>query len=732
MALITSWKRKPALWINSVLLFALLHSHAVLADLPIAFPLQSKRVLFLGDSITHSGGYVSWIETQCRLQGISPLPEFINVGLSSETCTGLTEPDHPFPRPDVHERLNRALAHIQPDVVIACYGMNDGIYHPFSKQRFKAYQNGINQLITKVQTSGAKLVLMTPPPFDAVAIGVSGGTLQPAGSKQYAYFAPYEHYDREVIARYAQWILEQKDRVSMVIDLHTPLSAHLTEQRMTNPTYTLAPDGVHPNPLGQRMIGETILLAWGLPSITEPGKPLFDRMHQRMSLLHDAWLSHIGHKRPGVTQGLPLEQALNKADEMLTAIRPLIDKLRQPSIQKRNSTSGIIHEIHYPSEAAKGKLRIGVDFYLWIPDHVKTLRGIIVHQHGCGVGASQGGRTAADDLHWQALARKWNCALLGSMYEPRKTINCRLWCDSRNGSNDRFLMALEHFAQATGHGELNSIPWCLWGHSGGGFWSSLVQSRHPERIVAIWFRSGTAYGAWSRGEIDPPPLSPTAYQIPMMGNPGLLEKNDSRFRGAWDGLKAMQADYLSHGAPFFEFAPDPKTGHQCGDSRYLAIPFFDFWLEHRLPNPDSAQPLLKPTHEARASWNVTMAGKMMEYIQTGDVADSTPPPPPIQVTARRNRDGHVIVTWDAHADVESGIRAFTVERNGNPIAQIPELPANRYGRPLFQGMTYHDTPSFPLPAMQYLDSSTTSGKIPCYSIRTINTAGLVSDRAHSR
>ncbi|MCA9095726.1 MAG: hypothetical protein KDA68_19740, partial [Planctomycetaceae bacterium] len=115
------------------------------ADHP--FPLNAKRILFLGDSNTHAGAFVAYIEAQLRTNGISPLPELINAGLSSETCSGLTEPDHPFPRPDVHERLDRALAKAKPDVVVACYGMNDGIYYPFGEDRFKTYQSGTRKLI---------------------------------------------------------------------------------------------------------------------------------------------------------------------------------------------------------------------------------------------------------------------------------------------------------------------------------------------------------------------------------------------------------------------------------------------------------------------------------------------------------------------------------------------------------------------------------------------------------
>jgi hypothetical protein len=45
-----------------------------------------------------------------------------------------------------------------------------------------------------------------------------------------------------------------------------------------------------------------------------------------------------------------------------------------------------------------------VTYTLWIADGVAKLRGIIVHQHGCGSGACKGGATAAYDPHWQALA----------------------------------------------------------------------------------------------------------------------------------------------------------------------------------------------------------------------------------------------------------------------------------------------------------------------------------------
>lgn len=692
-----------------------------------AFPLKAKRILFLGDSITHAGEYVTMIEMQLRLQSVDPMPELINAGLPSENCTGLSEPDHPFPRPNVHERLDRALAAVKADVVVACYGMNDGIYYPFSEERFAKYQAGINQLIEKVHASGAKLVLLTPPPFDAMPLKAAGKLL-PEGSEKFAWFAVYENYD-DVIQKYSRWLMEQKDRVEMVVDLHSPIAAHWALKRKKDPTFTVAPDGVHCNSEGHRTIAEVILKAWGVESWMPISETMTALSNEKAAVLHNSWLSHIGHQRPGVAAGLPLEEARAKAAEIDSKLQPLIEEARKPAASHRRSSGGVVHQIHFPSVAKADELRLIVDYYLWIPDGAEKLRGVIVHQHGCGEGACRGGQTAADDLHWQALARKWNCALMGSMYEPRDGVNCRLWCDSRNGSEKRFLQALEHFAQSTGHAEISTVPWCLWGHSGGAFWASLMQARHPEKIVAIWLRSGTAYGYWTKGEIATPEIPVAAYQVPVMGNPGLKERDDARFNVAWNGTKAMQQAYLEKGAAFFEFAPDPRTGHECGDSRYLSIPYFDFWLKHRLPDAGASDTSLKPTRDAVAAWKSEMASKLEEYIATGGIADTSAPPAPESVVVTREDNGDVIITWSATSDEESGIKAFVVERDGKAIGQVPEKPVGRFGRSLFQTMSYHDTPELPLPEMRFVDTTAAEGVQPVYSVRTINSVDLVSESA---
>src|SRR5216683_3213077 len=98
--------------------------------------------------------------------------------------------------------------------------------------------------------------------------------------------------------------------------------------------------------------------------------------------------------------------------------------------------------VDYPASTNSGELQIAVTYTLWIPEGVKTIRGVIVHQHGAGTTASIEGSTAAYDLHWQALAKKWDCALLGPSYHVQnEKIDIspgasELWFDPRRGSEN--------------------------------------------------------------------------------------------------------------------------------------------------------------------------------------------------------------------------------------------------------------------------------------------------------
>lgn len=288
-----------------------------------------RRVVFLGDSITYSGQYVDAIELAWRKLFPETGIEFLDLGLPSETVSGLTEPGHAggaFPRPDLHDRLERLLAMTHPDLVLACYGMNDGIYYPFGVERFQRYQEGIRLLRQRVTKSGARLILITPPVFDPVPIRER--TL-PAGRAEYP--QPFEGYN-DVLDRYSEWLLGQRSKGWPVIDVHFTMNRFLAAQRQKNPAFILAPDGVHLNDTGHWIIAQEILRGLGMPKnlevkdlfSTEQGREVMGLIHKRNRSLSDSWLTAVGHKRPGMEKGLPLAEAAEQAATLDAKIKERI------------------------------------------------------------------------------------------------------------------------------------------------------------------------------------------------------------------------------------------------------------------------------------------------------------------------------------------------------------------------------------------------------------------------
>jgi hypothetical protein len=75
-------------------------------------------------------------------------------------------------------------------------------------------------------------------------------------------------------------------------------------------------------------LAETILKAWGITKWVETTGEMTRLSNQQGAGLHDAWLSHIGHKRPGTGTGLPLPEAEAKAAQIEKQLQPLVEKLR--------------------------------------------------------------------------------------------------------------------------------------------------------------------------------------------------------------------------------------------------------------------------------------------------------------------------------------------------------------------------------------------------------------------
>ena len=297
--------------------------------------LAGKRVLWLGDSITQAGTYVSFVEYFLNTQFPAQNFDIISLGLASETVSGLSEKQHPFPRPHVLERLHRALDATKPEIVVASYGMNDGIYHPQSAERMKAFQEGLQKLMAAVKARGAKLILLTPPPFDALPVAAK---LQKAGAPDFAYFAPFEDYDA-VLADYASWEKTLAAPDVLVVDLHTALRDYVQAQRVTNPQFSFANDGIHPNDAGHLLMARTILSALGMAVPDSDlnaelhkinADPLWNLIRTRRAARSTGWLSFVGYTREKAVK----TDSITGVETAAAALQEQIDRLRRPTVTK--------------------------------------------------------------------------------------------------------------------------------------------------------------------------------------------------------------------------------------------------------------------------------------------------------------------------------------------------------------------------------------------------------------
>jgi len=211
---------------------------------------KNQAIGCLGDSITYGNknGYVELLDEYYHSEHAPMNLQFQNWGKSSETITGLTETDHPGPRPYLFERLDTLLAKSPVSMTTFCYGINCGIYGPPSPALFDSYTTGIYSFLEKIKLQGVQAVLLTPPPLvlDVAPITPS------AKEVPYGYRNPYPEYQAEVLQEFRDIVLGfQHHSVLGTLDIQTPLYRNRADCYDEDP--------IHPNANGHQLIADTII-----------------------------------------------------------------------------------------------------------------------------------------------------------------------------------------------------------------------------------------------------------------------------------------------------------------------------------------------------------------------------------------------------------------------------------------------------------------------------------------
>ncbi|HEY0007542.1 MAG TPA: SGNH/GDSL hydrolase family protein, partial [Tepidisphaeraceae bacterium] len=194
-----------------------------------------EKVAFLGDSITQNGaasgsGYVRQVASGLKANGINI--EVIAAGIGGHKS------------PQMLERLGRDVISKQPTWVTISCGVND-VMHGDKGVDLATYRKHMTDIVDQCQAAGIKVMLLTATPIGEDLDGPMNKTL-----------AAYNDFVRELAA----------EKKCLLADLNAAIAAELTRLRAgPHPKgHMLTTDGVHMNPLGNRVMAVGVLKAFGL------------------------------------------------------------------------------------------------------------------------------------------------------------------------------------------------------------------------------------------------------------------------------------------------------------------------------------------------------------------------------------------------------------------------------------------------------------------------------------
>lgn len=208
---------------------------ALLIVLSMSFlPVAKKKVVFFGDSITQqgarAGGYITKIDSLCRLEKRSDAFEFVGKGIGGNKVY------------DLFLRFQPDVLDLQPDIVIVYVGIND-VWHKTSAGTgtdYEKFGKFYDAIISTLKHRNIKPVICTPS-----VIGERNDHSNPQdGDLNY----------------YSQWIRSYaaKNNVPLV-DLRKSFQNYLAKNNPQNEEKgILTTDRVHLNDKGNQLVADEI------------------------------------------------------------------------------------------------------------------------------------------------------------------------------------------------------------------------------------------------------------------------------------------------------------------------------------------------------------------------------------------------------------------------------------------------------------------------------------------
>ena len=209
-------------------------SIVLLIILTAFMPQKKTRVIFFGDSITQlgadRGGYITRIDSMCRLENLSDRYEFIGAGVSGNKVY------------DLYLRMDSDVLAKNPDIVFIYIGVND-VWHKTrtgtgtDADKFERFYQAI---LDKLKARNIKAVLCTP-----AVIGEK---------------TDYSNEQDGDLNQYSQIIrnIAAKNKLQLIDLRKIFLDYNLKNNPANKESGILTRDRVHLNPTGNQLVADTM------------------------------------------------------------------------------------------------------------------------------------------------------------------------------------------------------------------------------------------------------------------------------------------------------------------------------------------------------------------------------------------------------------------------------------------------------------------------------------------
>lgn len=288
---------------------------------------NNDTVCLIGDSITHSGPYHSYVFLYYATRFPQMRLKFINCGISGDSASGMMG------------RLQKDVFSNNATVATLSAGMNDvnrGLYSQTKvpadadnskRKAIDGFKNNVRKISDALASKGVRQVFITPTIYD----------------ENFESTVENMRGVNAALGECSDFVLEfAKAQNAPVVDLWHPMNEINTKRQLADPQFTLiGKDRIHPGPMGHLVIAYLFLDQTGAPqdvwqlAIDAKSQVVLEQKNTEASNLA-VTPARLSFSNKEMTLPFPLIEDAKAAYDLV----PFVDRLNQQVLKIRNLAAG--------------------------------------------------------------------------------------------------------------------------------------------------------------------------------------------------------------------------------------------------------------------------------------------------------------------------------------------------------------------------------------------------------